>query len=376
VVVVDTTGSGARPFKVRFCGQATHAWVRQKHLRPRDSQKPARPSKQKKQISAHKKAMTSFHALGAETLECQEAAHFVSGPKNLMAVLEAEVEAVEEAGEAMKSLTGDELAAFATPASTLEKVEKLQTSVAERAKAVQKLVKKQNTAVAAVTPQTAGTGAAKKELGAIKAKVQEMVTKVSKMATLLKKQCKTLADTNVQPAAEGIRKHASAKKAALDKHARGKDILTGKDVSAFLEEAEVPEEPASADEAPAMALDLPLPAVGHTRMRQKTAQEKDEEAEEDEDEDDEEDDGEAEEEEEIPKKRKGAASADAPAAKKGKSAGISAELEAKAKKLGFLLKLRALVENPKVTCSASDVLAELQKRKGSVVAAKKALLGA
>ena len=46
----------------------------------------------------------------------------LNGPKNLMAVLEAEVEAVEEAGEAMKSLTGDELAAFATPASTLEKV--------------------------------------------------------------------------------------------------------------------------------------------------------------------------------------------------------------------------------------------------------------
>ena len=44
--------------------------------------------------------------------------------------------------------------------------------MAETAKAVQKLVKKQNTAVAAVTPQTAGTGAAKTELGAIKAKVR------------------------------------------------------------------------------------------------------------------------------------------------------------------------------------------------------------
>lgn len=108
------------------------------------------------------------------------------------------------------------------------------------------------------------------------------------------------------------------------------------------------------------------------------AKEEEEEGEEDEDEDDEEEDGEEEEEEEeeSPKKRKGAASADAPAAKKGKSGSVSAELEAEAKKLGFLVKLKTLVENPKVTCSASDVLAELQKSKGSVVAAKKALLGA
>jgi len=101
-----------------------------------------------------------------------------------------------------------------------------------------------------------------------------------------------------------------------------------------------------------------------------------EEAEEDEDEDDEEEDGEAEEDQEAPKKRKGDASADAPAAKKGKSGSVPAELEAEAKKLGLLIKLKTLVENPKVKCSASDVLAELQKSNGSVVAAKKGLLGA
>jgi len=72
-----------------------------------------------------------------------------------------------------------------------------------------------------------------------------------------------------------------------------------------------------------------------------------------------------EDEEQSPKKRKGGASADVPA-----------EVQAEAKKLGFLVKLKTLVENPKMTCSASDVLAELQKSKGSVVAAKKALLGA
>jgi len=101
-----------------------------------------------------------------------------------------------------------------------------------------------------------------------------------------------------------------------------------------------------------------------------------EEEEEDEDEDDEEEDGEAEDDEETPKKRKGAASADASAAKKGKSGSVSGEVEAEAKKLGLLVKLKTLVENPKVTCSASDVLDELQKTNGSVVAAKKALLGA
>jgi len=100
------------------------------------------------------------------------------------------------------------------------------------------------------------------------------------------------------------------------------------------------------------------------------------EKEEDEDEDEEEEEGEAEEGKEVPKKRKGDAKADASAAKKGKSESVSGELEAEAKKLGLLVKLKSLVENPKVTCSASDALAELQKSKGSVVAAKKALLGA
>jgi len=89
-----------------------------------------------------------------------------------------------------------------------------------------------------------------------------------------------------------------------------------------------------------------------------------------------EEEDEAEKEEEAPKKRKGDAKADAPAAKKGKSVSVSAKLEAEAKELGLLVKLKTLAENPKVKCSPSDILAELQKSKGSVVAAKKALLRA
>jgi len=106
------------------------------------------------------------------------------------------------------------------------------------------------------------------------------------------------------------------------------------------------------------------------------AKEEEDEVEEDEDEDDEEEKGESKEEEKAPKKRKGDAKADAPAAKKGKSGSVSAELEAEAKKLGLLIKLKGLVENPKVNCSASDILAALQKSNGSVVAAKKSLFGA
>ena len=79
---------------------------------------------------------------------------------------------------------------------------------------------------------------------------------------------------------------------------------------------------------------------------------------------------EAEEEEEAPKKRKSDAKADAPAAKKGKSMGVSAELEAEAKKLGLLLKLNALVENPKVTFPPNAMLHKQpwqQDKKSTVV---------
>jgi len=94
-----------------------------------------------------------------------------------------------------------------------------------------------------------------------------------------------------------------------------------------------------------------------------------------EEDDEDEENGEAEE-EETPKKRKADVKADAPAAKKGKSGSSHPEIDAEAKKLGLLSKFKALVENPKVKSSPSEVLAELQKQSGSVVAAKRSLLGA
>ena len=80
------------------------------------------------------------------------------------------------------------------------------------------------------------------------------------------------------------------------------------------------------------------------------------------------------EEENSPKKRKAASKNEGPSAKKAKTASV--EVEAEAKKLGFLLKLKSLCENAKVKSSPAEILAELQKQKGSVVAAKKTLLGA
>lgn len=105
------------------------------------------------------------------------------------------------------------------------------------------------------------------------------------------------------------------------------------------------------------------------------AEEGDENDEGDEEDEEEEAEDEEEEEKDSPKKRKATSENDAPADKKGKTVG-SAEVEAEAKKLGLLPKLKALSENEKVKSSPTEILAELQKQKGSVVATRKALLGA
>merc|ERR1711988_262889 len=96
---------------------------------------------------------------------------------------------------------------------------------------------------------------------------------------------------------------------------------------------------------------------------------------EEEDKADEEDEDDEEDEEDTSKKRKATSKNDAHAAKKVKTAG-SSEVEAEAKKLGLHSKLKALTENAKVKSSPVEILAELQKQNGSVVAAKKVLLGA
>jgi len=87
-------------------------------------------------------------------------------------------------------------------------------------------------------------------------------------------------------------------------------------------------------------------------------------------------DGNDEHDEEGGKKRKAGTKEDKPAAKKGKIEAIASDVAAEAKKLGYLVKLKGLCENPKVEASPSEILGALQKEQGSVVAAKKALLGA
>jgi len=107
-----------------------------------------------------------------------------------------------------------------------------------------------------------------------------------------------------------------------------------------------------------------------------------EEEEEDEgEEEDEEEEEERKKREKEAKKRKATSENDGPAAKKSKTAGsaetfVPRAVQEEAKKLGFVAKLKTLSENPKVTSSPFEILAELQKQNGSVVATKRALLGA
>ncbi len=104
-------------------------------------------------------------------------------------------------------------------------------------------------------------------------------------------------------------------------------------------------------------------------------EDEDREEEGEDDEDGEEDDAE-EEEAEAPKKRKAGTEINTVAAKKGKTGATQSDVGAEAKKLGYAFKLKGLCDNPKIKASPSEILNELQKQQGSVVAAKKALLGA
>jgi hypothetical protein len=118
------------------------------------------------------------------------------------------------------------------------------------------------------------------------------------------------------------------------------------------------------------AMESYVPPAVAAEEEEEEDEEEDDEAEE---EDDEDDDGE--EKDISSKKRKqGDKQSAAPATKKGKSS--SAEVEAEAKKLGYTTKLKTIMGNDKVKFSASEILEELKKSNGSVVATKKALLGA
>merc|ERR1711865_1293573 len=84
--------------------------------------------------------------------------------------------------------------------------------VVEKAVAVREAVKEQQKAVSEVTPQTGGTGEAKKQLGAISARLQELESKCKRLTPALKNKCNSLVKAKLDPASEGIRKHAQEKK--------------------------------------------------------------------------------------------------------------------------------------------------------------------
>jgi len=142
----------------------------------------------------------------------KEAAPFVEGPKAALEALEAAAKAAEEAAAAMVSLAGEELEAFASPATVLENVEKINAVVTTKAAKVRDALKEQQTAVAELKAQTGGTAEAKKQFAIISQKLNECISKASKANNTVKAKCASLVKAKLDPAAEGIRKHAQKKK--------------------------------------------------------------------------------------------------------------------------------------------------------------------
>jgi len=131
--------------------------------------------------------------------------------------LEAKANAVEEAGAAMVKLAGDDLQAFATPSSVYQKVEALSKEVTEGAKELKEAIAEQTKAASAVEKQTGGIADAKKQLNALRAKVDDQTRKSSKMVSILKGKCNSLVKERLEPAAEGIRNHAQKKNLTIEK---------------------------------------------------------------------------------------------------------------------------------------------------------------
>jgi len=142
----------------------------------------------------------------------KEAAPFVEGPKAKMEAIEAEAKAAADAAAPMIALTGEALEAFETPASVVEAVEKHAAALTEKAAEVREAVKEQQKAVAEVTPATGGIAEARKQLAGISNRLQELVNKTKAMLPTLKGKCHLLVKAKLDPAAEGIRKHAAEKK--------------------------------------------------------------------------------------------------------------------------------------------------------------------
>jgi hypothetical protein len=151
-----------------------------------------------------------------EARNMKEAGPFLADPKAKVEALEAEAKACEEAAAPMVSLNGEELKKFATPASVKEAVEKHAAAVKEKADAARESLKEQSESVNKVTPQTGGTAEAKKQLNAMKSKVQDLASKASTTNSKVQAKCKSLVSAKMEPTAEGIRKAAQKKGKSIE----------------------------------------------------------------------------------------------------------------------------------------------------------------
>jgi len=147
----------------------------------------------------------------------KEAAAFVEAPKAKMDAVEADAKSAEEAAAPMAALSADEAANFATPATLLEQLEKLDASFKEHATAARDAIKEQIKAAQEVKPPTGGTQEAAKQLKSMTLKVDECGRKVSKALAMVRTKCKGLVTAKLEPVAEGIRKHAQKKKLSIEK---------------------------------------------------------------------------------------------------------------------------------------------------------------
>merc|ERR1712129_165720 len=84
--------------------------------------------------------------------------------------------------------------------------------VTEKAAEARESLKEQLKAVKEAKPQSGGTAEAQKQLISISQKLTELVAKAAKAQTIVKGKCAALVKAKLDPAAEGIRKHAQAKK--------------------------------------------------------------------------------------------------------------------------------------------------------------------
>jgi len=147
-----------------------------------------------------------------EARNLKVAGEFLDEPNKQAAALEAEVALIEAAGAAIVSLTGEELEAFATPASVVAKVEKHYAATTEKATAAREAIKEQTKAVAAVAPQNGGTALAKTKLQELGRKVEDLAKKAPRLSGQVRSKVQAIVAPKMQTTADAIRKYAASKK--------------------------------------------------------------------------------------------------------------------------------------------------------------------